>query len=254
MEFGSLPPGAWNVTVTTADGRSWTGTTTTSAGAGAVLQLDADEAAQTALADNETLIKRLARIDSITPAANAPKGAITIPTAGATFCLPLADIIDVNAEKRRVQKAMDKLAKEIGGLQGRLKNPNFTASAPPEIVEQARRVQELEGQLASTQAQLLRFNQVDQSLQQLKNELVLMLQRQDEQHSKDLRESERLRAGEREAAARNIAEVRKELPRFSRIEEELQGRSRAGGRLLAGGRAGDGHGREDERRCQGSHT
>ncbi|MCA9870433.1 MAG: hypothetical protein KC487_08680 [Anaerolineae bacterium] len=97
-------------------------------------------------------------------------------------------------------------------------------SQATEIVEQARRVQELEGQLASTQAQLVRFAQVDQALQQLKNELVLMLQRQDEQHAKDLRESERLRAGERESAARNIAEVRKELPRFSRIEEELQQR------------------------------
>lgn len=107
---------------------------------------------------------------------------------------------------------------EVAKLQQRIE------SQATEIVEQARRVQELEGQLASTQAQLVRFNQVDQSLQQLKNELVLMLQRQDEQHSKDLRETERLRAGEREAAARNIAEVRKELPRFSRIEEELQQR------------------------------
>lgn len=107
---------------------------------------------------------------------------------------------------------------EVAKLQQRIE------SQATEIVEQARRVQELEGQLASTQAQLIRFNQVDQALQQLKNELVLMLQRQDEQHSKDLRENERLRAGEREAAARNIAEVRKELPRFSRIEEELQQR------------------------------
>lgn len=107
---------------------------------------------------------------------------------------------------------------EIAKLQQRIE------SQATEIVEQARRVQELESQLASTQAQLVRFNQVDQALQQLKNELVLMLQRQDEQHAKDLREAERLRAGEREAAARNIAEVRKELPRFGRIEEELQQR------------------------------
>ena len=42
MEFASLPPGAWNVTVATADGRRWTGTATTSAGVGAVLQLDAE--------------------------------------------------------------------------------------------------------------------------------------------------------------------------------------------------------------------
>ena len=107
---------------------------------------------------------------------------------------------------------------EIAKLQQRIE------SQATEIVEQARRVQELESQLASTQAQLLRFNQVDQSLQQLKNELVLMLQRQEEQRLKDQREADRLRSAEREANARSLAEMRKELPRFGRIEEELQQR------------------------------
>ena len=96
-----------------------------------------------------------------------------------------------------------------------------------EVVEQARRIQELESQLASTQAQLVRFNQVDQSMQQLKNELVLMLQRQDEQR----REAERIRATEREAISRGMSEVRKELPRFNRIEEELQQRKAEDQRL-----------------------
>lgn len=104
---------------------------------------------------------------------------------------------------------------EIGKLQQRIE------SQATEIVEQARRIQELEGQLASTQAQLVRFNQVDQALQQLKNEMVLMLQRQDEQRLQDQREAERVRAAEREAIARSLSEIRRELPRFSRIEEEL---------------------------------
>ncbi|SMY08970.1 valine--tRNA ligase [Flavimaricola marinus] len=123
-----------------------------------VLQLDGDADSATALANNETLIKRLARIDSIAPASEAPKGAITIPTKGATFCLPLADIIDVSAEKARLQKAMDKLGKEIGGLEGRLKNPKFAASAPPEIVEEAQNNlalrQEEQAQLAAAMARL----------------------------------------------------------------------------------------------------
>ena len=42
LEFASLPPGAWNVTVVTIDGRRWAGSTTTSAGAGVALQLDAE--------------------------------------------------------------------------------------------------------------------------------------------------------------------------------------------------------------------
>ncbi len=98
---------------------------------------NADAAARAALARNEVLIKRLARVGEITEGA-APKGSITIPTAGAAFALPLADIIDVAAEKIRVQKALEKLGKELGGLRGRLNNPNFAASAPEEVVAEAR--------------------------------------------------------------------------------------------------------------------
>ena len=114
---------------------------------------------------------------------------------------------------------------EVAKLQQRIE------SQATEVVEQARRIQELESQLASTQAQLVRFNQVDQSMQQLKNELVLMLQRQDEQRLQDQREAERIRATEREAISRGMSEVRKELPRFNRIEEELQQRKAEDQRL-----------------------
>ena len=103
-----------------------------------VLMLDADDSAKTALANNEALIMRLARLVSISPAQTPPKGSVTIPTAGATFALPLADIIDVAAEKARLGKALDKLGKEIGGLSGRLNNPKFAASAPEDVVAEAR--------------------------------------------------------------------------------------------------------------------
>ncbi|MGL4311943.1 MAG: valine--tRNA ligase [Paracoccaceae bacterium] len=86
---------------------------------------------------NEAMIKRLARIESLTEGA-MPKGAITIAAEGATFALPLAGVIDIAEEKSRLSKAMEKLAKEIGGLKGRLNNPNFVASAPEEVVDEAR--------------------------------------------------------------------------------------------------------------------
>ena len=114
---------------------------------------------------------------------------------------------------------------EVAKLQQRIE------SQATEVVELARRIQELESQLASTQAQLVRFNQVDQSMQQLKNELVLMLHRQDEQRLQDQREAERIRATERESISRGMSEVRKELPRFNRIEEELQQRKAEDQRL-----------------------
>jgi valyl-tRNA synthetase len=98
---------------------------------------DLDEAGRAAWAANEGLIKRLARIDSLTEGA-FPKGTITIPVEGGTFGLPLEGVIDISEEIARLQKSIDKLAKEIGGLKGRVNNPKFAASAPPEVVEEAR--------------------------------------------------------------------------------------------------------------------
>ena len=103
-----------------------------------VVMQEADANAKSALANNETLIKRLARIGDITEAAEAPKGSITIPTAGATFALPLAEIIDVDAEKARIEKVLGKLQKELGGLRGRLNNPKFVESAPEEVIEETK--------------------------------------------------------------------------------------------------------------------
>src|SRR5512140_1798930 len=87
--------------------------------------------------------------------------------------------------------------------------------------EQARRIQDLEGRLASTQAQLARFTQIEQALQQLKNEVAVMIARESEARLQNEREQERSRATEREMTARMVAEIRKELPRFGRIEEDL---------------------------------
>ncbi len=97
-----------------------------------------DAAGQAAWDANETLIKRLARIDSLSKVETAPKGCVSISAPGASFLLPLADIIDIDGEKARLEKSLGKLAKELGGLRGRLNNPKFVASAPDEVVEEAR--------------------------------------------------------------------------------------------------------------------
>ena len=97
-----------------------------------------DAAGDAAWANNETLIKRLARIENLEKVTDLPKGCVTIPVDGATFGLPLADIIDVAEEIARLEKTLGKLGKEIGGLKGRLSNPKFAESAPAEVVEETR--------------------------------------------------------------------------------------------------------------------
>jgi len=98
---------------------------------------DMDANAQAAWDNNEAMIKRLARVETLERADEFPKGTVAIGAAGATFGLPLEGIIDIAEEKARLQKSLDKLAKEIGGLKGRLNNPKFAASAPEEVVEEA---------------------------------------------------------------------------------------------------------------------
>ena len=102
-----------------------------------MIVIDMNEDAQAAWDNNEAMIKRLARVETLEHKDDFPKGTVAIPAAGATFGLPLEGIIDIDAEKARLQKSLDKLGKEIGGLNGRLKNPKFAASAPPEVVEEA---------------------------------------------------------------------------------------------------------------------
>ncbi len=100
------------------------------------IALAPDEAA--ALETNRALVARLARVARFERAAEPPKGAVTITVQGATFCLPLAGVIDVTAERDRLAKALDKLGKEAHGLRAKLGNPAFVARAPEEVVDEQR--------------------------------------------------------------------------------------------------------------------
>ena len=56
----------------------------------------------------------------------------------AIFGLPLANVIDIDAEKNRLVKTNEKLIKEISSMEGRLNNPKFVKSAPLEVVNETR--------------------------------------------------------------------------------------------------------------------
>jgi valyl-tRNA synthetase len=103
-----------------------------------LLRIEAGPDARAAWDRNAALIQRLTRVDRLDDAASVPKGAVTIPAEGALFALPLAGVIDVAAEQGRLAKALEKLEKELAGLNGRLSNPKFAESAPEEVVEETR--------------------------------------------------------------------------------------------------------------------
>ena len=61
------------------------------------------------------------------PAAEAPKGAVTLTVEGATFCLPLADVIDIAAERPPGQDARQARQGAQAACAASLGNPNFVA-------------------------------------------------------------------------------------------------------------------------------
>ena len=103
-----------------------------------LLKLSLDDAGETAWAANEAIIlrDREAGIEGLTAADTAPKGSATIAVEGGTFALPLEGLIDAATERARLEKSLGKLEKELGGLQGRLKNPKFLANAAAEVIEE----------------------------------------------------------------------------------------------------------------------
>jgi valyl-tRNA synthetase len=103
-----------------------------------MIQLELDDAGKVALQRNLPMIMRLARVTDITEATEVPKGAVTLAVEGGTFCLPLADVIDVEAEKARLTKTIEKLEKELNMIKGKLANEKFTANAPAAVVAENR--------------------------------------------------------------------------------------------------------------------
>ncbi|MBU6266315.1 MAG: valine--tRNA ligase [Sphingomonadales bacterium] len=87
---------------------------------------------------NPGAIDRLARLTAI-HFAPAPTGAAMQVGAGdASLIVPLEGLIDIAAEKARLEKALAVSQKEAKSLEGRLSNPAFVEKAKPEAVEKAR--------------------------------------------------------------------------------------------------------------------
>ncbi|MEZ5811208.1 MAG: valine--tRNA ligase [Rhizobiaceae bacterium] len=107
---------------------------------------------------HDPAIKRLARVTDIVLETEAPKGSAQIVVGEATACLPLGDLIDLDAERARLAKARDKVLQDIDKISRKLANEKFVANAKPEIVEGEREklaaLSEQSEKLAAAQARL----------------------------------------------------------------------------------------------------
>ncbi|MET4807290.1 valine--tRNA ligase [Limibacillus sp. MBR-115] len=91
------------------------------------------------LTANEALIGRLARVSKLTHSeTSAGEGDVQMVVGEATFVMPLGDVIDLAAERARLQRDLSKLEGEISKIEKKLANEQFIAKAPEEVVEEQR--------------------------------------------------------------------------------------------------------------------
>ncbi len=106
----------------------------------------------------EAEIMRLARLSQITFEDAVPKASAQIALDEATVALPLEGMIDFAAERTRLAKELEKIAKDMAVIDGRLNNPNFVAKAPPEALEESRELKvALDAKKAKVQEALRRL-------------------------------------------------------------------------------------------------
>jgi valyl-tRNA synthetase len=106
----------------------------------------------------ENEIMRLARLSSIDFEDQVPKASAQIVLDEATVALPLEGVIDFGAEKTRLAKELEKIAKDMAGIDSRLNNPGFVAKAPAEVLDESReRKAELEARKAKIDEALARL-------------------------------------------------------------------------------------------------
>ncbi len=111
---------------------------------------------------NAIFINSLAKIESaqwLQKGDDAPDSATAL-CGEMQILIPLAGLIDKDAETARLNKEIEKMQKGLSGLEGRLNNPSFTDKAPADVVEQVKKqaeeqkmaLQQLEQQLIKIKA------------------------------------------------------------------------------------------------------
>jgi valyl-tRNA synthetase len=97
----------------------------------------ANDTTKARVAAHEETIKRLARLDRL-EVGGAPAGAVQLVLDEATLALPLAGIIDIDAESKRLKREIDRVGSEIRQLDAKLANEKFVSRAPEHVVEEQR--------------------------------------------------------------------------------------------------------------------
>jgi valyl-tRNA synthetase len=88
------------------------------------------------------VVRRMARLADISFADRAPEGSVQLLVRGEVASLPLKGVIDLSAEKARLDKELAKAEADIKRVDAKLANEKFVANAPEEVVEEEKEKRE----------------------------------------------------------------------------------------------------------------
>jgi valyl-tRNA synthetase len=100
-----------------------------------------DETIATALEENRSYIERFCNPEELTISTSitAPEKCMTAVISGAELYLPLEGLINLDEEKKRLEKELAKWTSEVERVQKKLSNQGFVAKAPEAVIEEERR-------------------------------------------------------------------------------------------------------------------
>jgi len=99
-----------------------------------------DSVIKAAIEQYQDIIINLAKLEvfGVIESAERPKSSATAVVGGATIFVPLEGIIDFGKEALRLEKEMNKLAKELATVSKKLENDNFLGKAPEDVVQKVK--------------------------------------------------------------------------------------------------------------------
>jgi valyl-tRNA synthetase len=84
----------------------------------------------------------MARVAEISFDATAPQGSLQLLVRGEVAAIPLKGVIDLGAEKSRLEKELAKADGDIARVDAKLGNEKFVANAPEEVIDEQREKRE----------------------------------------------------------------------------------------------------------------
>ena len=110
------------------------------------------------------LLQRVGRVESITALENGeePPTAATALLGDLRLLVPMKGMIDVEAERARLEKQMQRVNVDLAKTQGKLGNAKFVNNAPLEVVTQEKqRAVDFEKTIAQLAEQLEKLTELD---------------------------------------------------------------------------------------------